>query len=130
MMTTPKEKAILDEGTLNQRHRLLTVVKTPEGTPYAKWAKLGLTAIKMDKHLYEVRMEVASGNRELYASELEWKKSIKRQMALSLAEVLVEDIDFTKLDKPETDSELVMGHLFVLPMKLVDDIVKTSNLGS
>jgi hypothetical protein len=133
MMTTIKDPMdVYDSklgGTPTQQHRAVSILKEPEGTPYARWAKMGLNAVKLDKHLYEVRMEVASGNRELYDSELDWKKSIKRQMALALAEVLVDDISFTKTDLPEKDCEMIMGHMFVLPMKLIDEIVKTSNLG-
>lgn len=132
-MTTPKTLLPLPDaydpklgGTLSQQHRVVAVVKEPEGTPYAKWTKMGLLAVKMDKHLYEVRMEVASGNRELYNSEQEWKISVKRQMALALAQMLIDDITFTKTDMPEKDSEMIMGHMFVLPVKLVEDILKPS----
>lgn len=114
-------------GTINQQHRMVGILKEPPGTPYAKWTKLGLQAVKMDKHLYEVRMDVASSNRELYPSEEDWKKSVKRHMAFSLAELLIDEISFTKTDMVETDSELIMGHLVVLPMSLVDNILKGSS---
>lgn len=100
-------------GTEHQSTRTTEVTKGADVVEYRKWIKFGNTAIRIDEHLYEVRMTMANANKELYPSEAAWRESIKKNMALELAQEIIKDMTFMRTDDKINDTCEIVGSAVV-----------------
>jgi imidazoleglycerol phosphate dehydratase HisB len=106
-------------GSEHQTARTTQVIRSPDVVEFRKWIKFGNTAIRIDEHMYEVRMTVSNANRELYPTDEAWRDSIKKNMALELAQEIIGEMSFFREHHATTDTSTIIGSAVVFNLNEV-----------